>query len=120
MVGMVRITAKAFWGVCSAKTVAEFSGIGYTFARRLHMAMQVPIGVIDVSRGGTCVETWTPIELLRQRRHQKAPGRVGCQGQGLEPEEGPRSGLHFTSAQKEGKAPANAKEPTELAPRPRS
>ena len=53
------------WDVCSPKTVPLFSGIGYIFARRLYMATQVPIGMIDVSVGGTCVETWTPIEVLK-------------------------------------------------------
>lgn len=28
------------------------------------MATQVPIGLIDISRGGTCVETWLPLEVL--------------------------------------------------------
>ena len=41
------------------------SAIGYIFARRLQMATQIPIGVIDASRGGTCIETWLPLELLK-------------------------------------------------------
>ena len=44
--------------------VRELSAIGYVFARRLHMASQVPIGVIDASVGGTTVETWTPRSVL--------------------------------------------------------
>lgn len=56
---------KGFWDVCSPDTVKELSAIGYVFARRLQMATQIPIGVIDVSRGGTTVETWTPIEVLK-------------------------------------------------------
>lgn len=53
------------WEVCSPATVREMSAIGYIFGRRLHMATQVPIGLIDVSRGGTCLETWTPLDVLR-------------------------------------------------------
>ena len=30
------------------------------------MASQVPIGVIDASRGGTTVETWTPAAVLKK------------------------------------------------------
>lgn len=56
---------KGDWDVCSPEVVRELSAIGYTFARRVHMASQVPIGVIDVSRGGTTVETWTPDSTLR-------------------------------------------------------
>ncbi len=41
------------------------SVIGYNFARRFHLATQIPIGVIDASRGGTFIETWLPLDLLR-------------------------------------------------------
>ncbi|MEZ6124286.1 MAG: hypothetical protein R3C49_14085 [Planctomycetaceae bacterium] len=57
---------KGDWDVCSPEVVRELSAIGYVFARRIHMASQIPIGVIDVSRGGTTVETWTPDAVLRQ------------------------------------------------------
>lgn len=56
---------KGDWDVCSPKVARELSAIGYVFARRVHMASGVPIGVIDVSRGGTTVETWTPEAVLR-------------------------------------------------------
>ena len=56
---------KGDWDVCSPAVVRELSAIGYVFARRLHMATGVPIGIIDVSRGGTTVETWTPDAVLR-------------------------------------------------------
>ncbi len=56
---------QGYWDVCSPATVSQMSGIGYIFARRLHMATQIPIGVIDASRGGTCIETWLPMELLK-------------------------------------------------------
>lgn len=57
---------KGDWDVCSPQTVGEMSAIGYVFARRIHMASKVPIGVIDTSRGGTTVETWTPDPVLRK------------------------------------------------------
>jgi sialate O-acetylesterase len=56
---------KGDWDVCSPEIARELSAIGYVFARRIHMASQIPIGVIDVSRGGTTVETWTPDAVLR-------------------------------------------------------
>ena len=55
---------KGSWFVCSPETVKRFSAIGYVFGRRLHMAGRVPIGLIDASRGGTTVETWTSREML--------------------------------------------------------
>ncbi len=57
---------KGYWDVCTPQTVGEMSAIGYVFARRIHMASRVPIGVIDASRGGTSVETWTPDPVLRK------------------------------------------------------
>ncbi len=56
---------QGYWDVCSPETVGEMSGIGYIFARRLHMATQIPIGVVDVSRGGTSLVSWTPTEVLK-------------------------------------------------------
>ncbi len=56
---------KGDWDVCSPKIAGELSAIGYVFARRIHMASQIPIGVIDTSRGGTTVETWTPAPVMR-------------------------------------------------------
>ena len=57
---------KGDWEVCSPETVKEFSAIGYVFGRRLHMATQVPIGLIDASIGGTTVETWTPQDVIEK------------------------------------------------------
>ena len=57
---------KGDWDICSPEIARELSAIGYVFARRIHMASRIPIGVIDVSRGGTTVETWTPDSVLRK------------------------------------------------------
>lgn len=57
---------QGYWDVCSPETVPDMSGIGYIFGRRLHMATGVPIGLVDVSRGGTTLMSWTPIEVLKQ------------------------------------------------------
>jgi sialate O-acetylesterase len=57
---------QGYWDVCSPETVAEMSGIGYVFGRRIHMATRLPIGIVDVSRGGTSLVTWTPIDVLRK------------------------------------------------------
>ena len=57
---------KGDWDICTPDTVKEFTAIGYVFGRRVHMAAQVPIGLIDTSIGGTTVETWTPRTVLAQ------------------------------------------------------
>lgn len=56
---------KGDWDACTPEIARELSAIGFVFARRLHMVTQVPIGLIDASRGGTTVETWTPNSVLR-------------------------------------------------------
>ena len=43
---------------------ADFSAAGYFFGRDLHRYQNVPIGLIDTSWGGTCIETWTSKEAL--------------------------------------------------------
>ncbi len=56
---------KGSWFVCSPDTVNRFSAIGYIFGRRIHLASQVPIGLIDNAVGGTTVEGWTSRESLQ-------------------------------------------------------
>ena len=54
------------WEICSPESVGSMSAIGYVMARRIHMATQVPIGIVNTSRGGTTVEAWTPLARLRE------------------------------------------------------
>ena len=49
----------AGWVVCGPETVTNFSAVGYYFGRKLHDDLDVPIGLIHTSWGGTNVETWT-------------------------------------------------------------
>jgi len=44
----------------------HMTGLGYYFARELYLALNVPIGIIDVSVGGTLAETWTSRATLDQ------------------------------------------------------
>lgn len=47
------------WQVASARTVGAFSAVGWQFAERLQRELRVPVGLIDVSWGGTHIETWS-------------------------------------------------------------
>lgn len=67
---------KGDWDVCTPETVRDLSAIGYVFARRVHKASNVPIGVIDASRGGTTVETWTPLAVLRAMNSEPARAKL--------------------------------------------
>jgi len=55
------------WKVCTPKSVASggwggFSAAAYYFGRELHKKLEVPIGLIDATWGGTRIESWTPPE----------------------------------------------------------
>jgi sialate O-acetylesterase len=47
------------WKVCSPSTAADFTAVGYFFARELFRELNVPIGLLNTSWGGTHSETWT-------------------------------------------------------------
>ncbi len=49
------------WSECSPETSSKFSAVAYYFGRHLHKELNVPIGLINTSWGGTAIEPWTPI-----------------------------------------------------------
>jgi sialate O-acetylesterase len=58
------------WSVCTPQTVATggwngFSAVGYFFGRELYNQLNVPIGLIHTSWGGTIAEAWTSGPALR-------------------------------------------------------
>jgi sialate O-acetylesterase len=57
------------WRVCSPQTVADFSALGYFFARDLHRQLGVPVGIVCAAVGGTPIEAWT--SLLAQQSEPK-------------------------------------------------
>jgi sialate O-acetylesterase len=46
------------WKMCDSNTVADFTGVGYFFARHIYESTKVPIGLINSTWGGTNIETW--------------------------------------------------------------
>jgi sialate O-acetylesterase len=58
--------ARCEWRVCSPKTVGDFSATGYFFARLMHTALDIPIGLIEANKGGTRVESWLTKENLKK------------------------------------------------------
>ena len=45
------------WTVCSPATAANYTAVGYFFAREIQKRLHVPVGLINSSWGGTMVET---------------------------------------------------------------
>lgn len=52
------------WNVCDSIQVKEASAVAYYFARQLHQDLNVPIGILQSTWGGTPVEAWTSREML--------------------------------------------------------
>jgi sialate O-acetylesterase len=50
----------ASWTECNPQTVANFSAAGYYFGRELHKKLNIPIGLIHSSWGGSRIEPFTP------------------------------------------------------------
>ncbi|WP_276480235.1 sialate O-acetylesterase [Paraflavitalea pollutisoli] len=59
------------WEVCSPQTVGNFTAVGYFFARELFQRLNVPIGLINTSWGGTMVETWASREAFERNEEFK-------------------------------------------------
>lgn len=55
--------APARWVVAEAGAVAEFSAVGYHFARQMQAVQGVPIGLVNTAWGGSHLETWMRREL---------------------------------------------------------
>jgi sialate O-acetylesterase len=51
-------TVGGSWAVCSPGTVSQFTAVGYFFARDIYEKLQVPVGLINSTWGGTPVESW--------------------------------------------------------------
>lgn len=46
------------WELASPETVGGFTAVGYFFARDIHRALGVPVGIVDSPWGGTPIESW--------------------------------------------------------------
>ncbi len=70
--GEPRDDVEAEWKVCSSKNISTdniweswpkgFSAVAYFFGREIHKGLDVPVGLIATSWGGTRIEPWTPPE----------------------------------------------------------
>ncbi|MDW7690356.1 sialate O-acetylesterase [Flammeovirgaceae bacterium SG7u.111] len=63
----------AVWEETLPETIGDFSAVGYYFGRFLYEKMQVPIGLVNVSWGGTNVQAWMPSESLIDNPKYKTP-----------------------------------------------
>jgi sialate O-acetylesterase len=60
------------WEICDPSTAGHFSGTAYFFARNLYETLNIPVGIIHTSWGGTTAEAWTPRDTLENDPELKA------------------------------------------------
>ncbi len=52
------------WVVCTPETAIEFSAVGFFFGKKLHQQLNVPVGLIHSSWGGTPGEVWVNADTI--------------------------------------------------------
>jgi sialate O-acetylesterase len=57
---------KAKWEVCDSNTLKGFSAVGYFFGKKISSDLNIPVGLINTSWGGTPAEVWTPAERIEK------------------------------------------------------
>jgi sialate O-acetylesterase len=58
-------SVKGSWEACDPKTAEGFTAVGYFFGRDLQKDLDIPIGLIHTSWGGTVAEAWTDSATLK-------------------------------------------------------
>lgn len=52
------------WELCKPESAVNFSAVAYFFGKSLHQELDVPVGLVNTSWGGTPSESWTSRETL--------------------------------------------------------
>jgi sialate O-acetylesterase len=53
------------WAACTPETVPGFSAVAYFFGRYLEKELDLPIGLVNTSWGGTPAEAWTSLDAQK-------------------------------------------------------
>lgn len=56
----------ASWFENRPSEIGDASAVAYFFAKKLYECLRVPVGVIDVSWGGTPIEAWMSADVLKE------------------------------------------------------
>jgi sialate O-acetylesterase len=54
------------WTLCTPKSAGGYSAAAYYFARELHAALKMPVGIITSAKGGTPIEAWMSAVALKE------------------------------------------------------
>ena len=68
------------WGQPTPDTVGNFSAVGIYFALQMRKQLGIPVGVVDMSWGGTAIDVWLPdfayFDSVDMYRHYQSRGEV--------------------------------------------
>ncbi|HMH21792.1 MAG TPA: sialate O-acetylesterase [Puia sp.] len=56
--------ATSGWQECSPVTAGDFSAVAYFFGRKLNRDLNIPVGLISSSWGGTIIQAWTSWDVM--------------------------------------------------------
>ena len=76
-----RLPAGSSWTPATSNFVGNFTAVGYFFAGRLREHMDVPIGIINASYGGSRIEAWLSEEMLGYDEQDSTLGNGAAQQQ---------------------------------------
>lgn len=54
------------WVVCTPKSVGDFSAVAYFFGKKIHQELNVPVGLIHSSWGGSPAESWVRTDFIEK------------------------------------------------------
>jgi sialate O-acetylesterase len=66
-----QLDCKGEWKSCRSETMIDFSAVAYFFGRELHQNLEIPIGLINSSWGGTPAEAWMNSEVIESDAYLK-------------------------------------------------
>ena len=61
------------WELASPQTTPKFTATGYFFARMINQLLNVPVGLIHTSWGGSRIEAWMPADALKDIPEKPIP-----------------------------------------------
>ena len=59
------------WVICTRQTIGSCSAVGLSFAWYLHQVLQQPVGLIINAIGGTPIESWTPLAVVKEKEYNR-------------------------------------------------
>ena len=63
----LQVRGEGEWQLCNKESVGGFSAVAYFFGKKLNQSLNIPIGLINSSWGGSPAETWIPKEAVESK-----------------------------------------------------